>query len=109
MLDLQAVCAYGYGMCASLKHELVIASDSNTKQLRMHSLADGSLVRSVGRKGRGKGHFNFQLGGLCVSPDEDSVLVADSHNNRVQEVRMADGSWVRFVGEGVVVEPEFVA
>jgi sugar lactone lactonase YvrE len=74
----------------------------------VHSLADGSLVRTIGKKGSGKGQFNFSCGGLCVSPDGDSVLVAEYHNNRVQQVRIVDGSWVRFVGEGVVSLPDFV-
>jgi DNA-binding beta-propeller fold protein YncE len=77
-------------------------------QLHMHSLADGSLVRSIGARGNGKGQFNFFLGGLCVSPDGGSVVVAEYGNNRVQQVRIADGSWVRFVGEGVLKSPEFV-
>ncbi len=101
-------CSYGYGMCVALKHRLIIVSDDYTKQLHMYSLDDGSLVRSIGSRGSGKGQFNFGGGGLCVSPDGDSVLVAESDNNRVQQVRIVDGSWVRFVGEGVLSQPEFV-
>jgi hypothetical protein len=69
---------------------------------------DGSLVRSMGSSGAGRGQFNFGHGGLCVSADGDSVLVAEYYNNRVQEVRMGDGSWVRFVGEGVLDTPQQV-
>jgi hypothetical protein len=74
----------------------------------MHSLLDGSLVRSIGSKGSGKGEFMFSCGGLCVSPDGDSVLVAEYHNIRVQQVKIADGSWVRFVGVGTVTNPDYV-
>ena len=100
-------------MCVSLKHGLVIVSakpdhSSGGAELHMHSLADGSLVRSIGSKGSGKGQFNWYHGGLCVSPDGDSVLVAEFWNHRVQVVSIADGSWVRFVGEGVLDGPEFV-
>jgi hypothetical protein len=98
----------GNGMCVSRKHGLVIITVDSTSQLYMHSLADGSLVRSIGCKGNGKGQFKFLCSGLCVSPDGDSVLVADHGNNRVQEVRIADGSWVRFIGKGVLREPQFV-
>jgi DNA-binding beta-propeller fold protein YncE len=98
--------AHGYGMCVTPKHELIIIADS--MQLHMHSLADGSLLRSIGVRGRGKGQFDFGYGGLCLSPDGDSVLVAESKNSRVQQVRIADGSWVRFVGEGVLQHPQFV-
>jgi hypothetical protein len=98
----------GYGMCVAVKHGLFIVSDGQTKQLRMYSLTDGSLVRTIGGRGNGKGQFNFQDGGLCVSPDGDSVLVAEYGNKRVQQVRTADGSWVRFVGEGVLKEPQYV-
>ncbi len=95
-------------MCVALKHGLIIVSDHETKQLHMHSLADGSLLRSIGSRGRGKGQFNFWRGGMCVSADGDSVLVAESGNNRVQQVRIVDGAWVRFVGEGVLRRPEHV-
>ncbi len=95
-------------MCVTPKHELIIIADSINMRLRMYSLTDGSLVRTIGGRGRGKGRFNFCRGGLCVSPDGDSVLVAESDNGRVQQVRIADGAWVRFVGEGVLKSPEFV-
>ncbi len=102
------LCAHGLGMCVSLKHGLVIVTDDGTMQLHVHSLDDGSLVRTIGSKGSGKGQFNFVCGGLCVSPDGDSVLVAEYYNDRVQEVNIMDSSWVRFVGEGVLRQPEFV-
>ncbi len=95
-------------MCVSLKHGLIIVSNYKTKQLHMHSLADGALARSIGSKGSGKGQFNFECGGLCVSPDGDSVLVAEWGNNRVQQMRIADGSWVRFIGKGLLKGPQFV-
>ncbi len=99
-------------MCVVVKHGLVIVSakpdrSSGGFELHMHSLTDGSLVRSIGSKGSGKGQFNFNCGGLCVSPDGDSVLLAECYNNRVQQVLM-DGSWVRFVGEGVLKSPQYV-
>lgn len=107
----KAACTYGTGMCVSLKHGLVIVSEFQEVggfQLHMYSLADGSLVRSIGSKGRGKGQFRFGGGGLCVSPDGDSVLVAEYFNDRVQEVRVVHGSWVRFVGERVLNLPDYV-
>jgi hypothetical protein len=101
-------CCGGYGICVAVKHGLIIVSAEQTKQLRMYSLSDGSLVRTIGGRGRGKGQFDFFFGGLCVSPDGDSVLVADKNNSRVQQVRIVDGSWVRFVGEGVLDKPQYV-
>jgi hypothetical protein len=101
-------CCGGYGICVALKHGLIIVSDNKTKQLHMYSLTDGSLVRTIGGRGRGKGQFDFGYGGLCVSPDGDSVLVAEWGNNRVQEVRIVDGAWVRFVGEDVLKQLEDV-
>jgi hypothetical protein len=96
-------------MCVAVQHGLFAVSDSEADQLHMYSLVDGTLVRSVGSKGNGKGQFSFYLGGLCVSPDGDSVLVAeDMYNRRVQEVRIMDGSWVRFIGIGVLKKPEYV-
>ncbi len=106
-------CVFGYAMCVSLKHGLVIMSEyhfSGGSQLHLYSLVDGSLVRVIGTKGHGngRGQFNFGSGGLCVSPDGDSVLVAEYSNKRVQEVNIMDGSWVRFVGEGVLERPQYV-
>jgi DNA-binding beta-propeller fold protein YncE len=106
-----AACAKGYGMCVSLKHGLIVISEYEMDggfRLHLHSLLDGSLVRSIGRNGRGKGQFKFHYGGLCVSPDGDSVLVAERYNKRVQQVKIADGSWVRFVGVGVLKYPDYV-
>jgi hypothetical protein len=100
-------CANGVGMCAATKHGFLILSDEDSK-LHMHSLADGSLVRSIGGKGSGKGQFSLGCGGLCMGLDGDSVLVADCWNNRVHQVHIVDGSWVRFVGKGVVHGPQFV-
>jgi DNA-binding beta-propeller fold protein YncE len=74
----------------------------------MYSLIHGTLIRSIGRKGSGKGQLDFGHGGLCVTPDGDGVLVADARNNRVQEIQIMDGSWVRFIGEGVLKEPQYV-
>jgi tripartite motif-containing protein 71 len=101
-------CPEGHGICVSGPHGLVVVSDCNAKQLFMYSLIDGTLIRSTGSKGSGKGQFDFRNGGLCVSPDGDSVLVAEFHNRRVQEVRIVDGSWVRFIGIGVLKKPEYV-
>ncbi len=101
-------CPESYGICVVVPHGLFVVSDHKAKQLHMYSLIDGTLTRSVGSKGSGKGQFHFYLGGLCVSPDGDSVLVAERHNHRVQEVRIVDGSWVRFVGMDVLKEPEHV-
>ncbi len=99
-------------MCVSLKHGLVILSDYRTQHLWMYSLADGSLVRSIGSYGNGKGQFHFNLGGLCITPDGDSVLVAERNNDRVQEVGIVGAGcphpWIRFVGEDVLNLPQFV-
>jgi sugar lactone lactonase YvrE len=74
----------------------------------MCSLIDGTLIRSIGSQGNGKGQLSLGYGALCTSPDGDSVLVAEFYNHRVQEMRIVDGSWVRFVGEDVVDLPEYV-
>jgi hypothetical protein len=98
-------------MCVSLKHGLIVISEcvaSDTFRLDMHSLLDGSLVRSIGSVGSGKGQLRFHNGRLCVSPDGDSVLVAENYNDRVQQVKIADGSWVRFVGVGILKSPNYV-
>ncbi len=74
----------------------------------MHSLEDGSPIRTLNDDDHGRRHLKFNIGGLCVSPDGDSVLVAESYNDRVQEVRIADGVRVRFIGAGELREPQCV-
>ncbi len=105
-------CDYGVGMCVALKHGLVIVSENTgvggSFQLHMYLLVDGSLVRSVGSYGSGKGQFNFCGGGLCITPDGDGVLVAERYNRRVQVVKVGNGAWVRFIGVGVLRRPDFV-
>jgi hypothetical protein len=111
-LQRSHACGGGSGVCVAAKHGLVVMSTDSKRsgccQLRMYSLGDGSLVRSIGSLGSGNGQFNYGLGRLCVSPDGDSVLVAEEFNQRVQQVRIVDGSWVRFFGEGVLSRPEYV-
>jgi hypothetical protein len=97
-------CPESYGICVAIPHGLFVVSDKKSHQLLMYSLIHGTLIRSIGSEGNGKG----QLGNLCVSPDGDSVLVAERDNDRLQEVRLVDGSWVRFVGEGVLKYPQSV-
>ena len=76
-------------------------------RLFVYSLADGSLVRSFGGEGSGKGQFNWVNGGLCITP-RGTLLVAECKNNRLQEVNIDDGGWVRFVGEGLLADPDYV-
>ena len=105
---VDAVSAGGCGLCVSPKHGVIVTS-SRSNTLSVYSAEDGSLLRSIGETGTGKGQFRIICGGMCASPDGDSVLVADDNNHRVQEVRIVDGSWVRFVGgEGVLRLPMYV-
>lgn len=99
-------CCRGDSICVAVKHGLVIASDYENMQLRVYSLVYGTLMRTIGSKGEGRGEFMFSSGGLCVSADGESVLVAEMQNGRVQQVRISDGSWMRFIGR--LWDPQFV-
>ena len=104
----KAACVKGYGMAVDASRGFVVVSASDVDmKLYGYSLADGSLVRSLGSEGSGKGQFSWQYGGLCMTP-RGTLLVAECNNNRVQEVTVDDGSWVRFVGVGVLVNPDYV-
>ncbi len=81
-------CSVGWGFCVAQKHRLFVVSDAVHSQLHVHSMDDGSLVRTIGAKGSGKGQFAFSFGSLCTTPDGDSVLVCEAYNNRVQEVQI---------------------
>ena len=104
----KAPCVSAMCLAVDVTRRLVIVSASNADcKLHVYSLDDGTLVRSFGSKGSGKGQFNYEAGGLCVTSC-GTVLVAEVHNGRVQEVNVDDGSWVRFVGEGLLDEPNHV-
>jgi hypothetical protein len=104
-------CAEGIGLCVSEKHGVFILAVQHrgvVASLDVHSLADGSRVRSYGSKGNGNGQFFAHHGGMCLSPDGDSFLIADCFNKRVQHNWIADGSWVRSIGEGRLQYPQYV-
>ncbi len=106
-------CCKGFGMCVSLKHGLLILLNYDARQLHVHSLHDGSLVRTIGSCGIDNAKFDFIVeSGLCITPDGDSVLVAEYWNNRVQEVRVVGAEdtsqCARFIGEGVLCTPCFI-
>ena len=107
----KAPCVQGFGMAVDAARGLVVVSGcsgAEANNLFVYSLADGSLVRSFGGKGSGKGQFNWDDGGLCMTP-RGTLLVAERYNNRLQEVNIDDGGWVRFVGEGLLEKPNHVA
>ena len=89
-------CVKGCGMVVDAKRGIVVVSGADYR-LHVYSLTDGSLLRSLGRKGDGKGEFHWEHGGLCLT-SRGTVLVAERYNRRVQEVNLDDGSWVRFLG-----------
>ena len=109
----KAPCVSGHGMALDAARGLVVVSPFIADyKLYVYSLADGSLVRSFGGQGSGKGQLNWSVGGLCMTP-RGTLLVAESSNNRLQEVKIDEvglfgGRHVRFVGEGLLEEPNYV-
>ena len=55
-------CVPGWGMCVSVKHNVIVVSNYRDDKLYQYSLDDGSLVRSVGGHGSRKGRFNLDAG-----------------------------------------------
>ncbi len=90
------------------KHGVLLVPNMETKQVDMHSLVDGSLVRKISNKGYATGQLNYACSGLCISPDGDSVLVVTEFTDCVHEIRIVDGSWVRGIGKGVLKLPQCV-
>ena len=73
------------------------------------SLADGALVKAVGRgMGAGDGQFNWGTSGrMCLTP-RGTLLVADRDNHRVPEVDLdgtVTGAFVRVLGGGALISP----
>ncbi len=70
----------------------------------------GEIVRAVGSKGVGLGHFRAPAG-LALSPDETRLLVADSFNARVVVADVRDGRSLRTLEgpAGTLVKPKGVA
>ena len=106
----KAACVKGYGMAVDATRSLIIVSVcSSDMKLYGYSLADGSLLRTFGSRGAGKGQYDWgnSCGGLCMSP-RGTLLVAEFGNKRVQEVVVDDGTGIRFIGERILNAPEFV-
>jgi hypothetical protein len=96
------------GFCTLPKHGLLAVCDSVSNVVHICSLTNGSLVRSVGCPGTGKGQFRMHCSSLCAGADGNSIIVADPGNGRLQEMAVVDGSWLRVIGKGVVLSPQYV-
>ncbi len=83
------------GVAIDGKRGLVYVSDSKKHQVHCYSTADGSPVRTIGRRGGETGEFNFPTN---ISVDEQGQLyVADTLNFRIQ-IFDPDGKFVSSFG-----------
>jgi sugar lactone lactonase YvrE len=87
-------CQYGVG--ESPAGDLLYAADYGASCVHVLSTADGTLVRSIGKRGDAPGEFQAPMG-LCVSPCGELLVVAEYGNSRVQLVRAATGEHVRYL------------
>jgi DNA-binding beta-propeller fold protein YncE len=84
------------GLAIDRDRELLYVADAKKHQVLCYSEADGSLVRTIGRRGVEPGEFNFPTN---LSVDRHGRLyVADTLNFRVQ-VFDASGAVVKSIGE----------
>ena len=103
-------CVKGHGMAVDATRGVVVVSGryfSEKHKLFVYSLADGSLVRTVGGKGTSAGQFDWDYGGLCMTP-RGTLLAAERWNDRLQEVNIDDGGHVGFIGVGLLDKPDYV-
>ncbi|XP_078575666.1 uncharacterized protein LOC144861568 [Branchiostoma floridae x Branchiostoma japonicum] len=73
-------CTQSYGLAVQRDGRVVVA-DPGKHNIFLFE-ADGTLVKQVGRQGKGEGQFNGPYF-VCVDK-EDNIIVADKNNHRVQ-------------------------
>lgn len=83
------------GLAIDRARRLLYVVDSGRHQIVVYSIADGSRVRTVGKRGGEDGEFNFPTN-VCVD-SAGLVYVADTLNFRVQ-IFDANGVFVRKFG-----------
>ncbi len=105
-------CADGSGVCAAPKHGIVVVLQTYTDatyRLHVHSLLDGTLLRTVGRIGTNTAQYLHSPYSACLSPDGDHMLIVEFNHHRVRQVSLKGGECytVRYIGVGVLY-PEAV-
>jgi hypothetical protein len=78
-------CPCGHGMAACAELDVVVVSANQTCVIYVYSLSNGSLQRTLGRRGCDPGSLDFAhgFGGLCVTPRR-TLMVAEYDNGRLQ-------------------------
>ena len=95
-----------YGSTGVAVHkECIYVSESDSGKIAIHSM-DGKLLRRVGIRGNGMGHFMCTYG-LCFGPD-GCLYVVDSEKNCVH-VFDKDHTFVKELGHGILDEPSGIA
>jgi len=79
----------------------IVVANAGTQQLRFYA-ADGTLLRSVGRKGSGPGEFQMLM--MMIGTPGDSLLTFDGMNRRMS-VFGPDGGHVRDFGGTEATNP----
>ena len=88
-LQVPSLCNSGL----AVSPELGVIAVTNEDSVSIYSIADASLIRTVGEYGSGKGQFD-RARKVCFTPT-GNLLVAEQGNMRVQEITLA-GEHVRF-------------
>ncbi len=107
VLHTPNVKSYSGGVAVTRDGTTLLVSDysGRTNSVLELSVADGSLLRVIGGRGKGPQQFNVVCQ-VCVAPD-GFVFVADRYNNRVQ-VLTPTLDFHAFVGVGQLIRPSGV-
>lgn len=85
---------------------ILIATAKATDRLLIYDAASGSLLRTVGSSGSGKGQLKRPNG---IATVDDLAIVVERDNHRVQVFRLPDWTSLGFFGGNALVKPYGVA
>ena len=83
-------------------HDDMIAVGTGTATVVLLSYATGTIIRTFGSKGIGRGNIGTYAKGLRFTLDGVYILVAEYTNKRLSKFRVSDGAFADFYCEGQV-------
>ena len=98
------------GLAIDRKARRIYVTDTLSHQVMVFRMDDGSLVRTIGKRGRGLGEFNFPT---ALTLSAGKIYVVDAMNFRIQ-IFALDGRYVSAFGQpgnssGTLYRPKGIA
>ena len=81
-------------ICISPNGEELYIVDTANHNIQVLNVLNGTVLRTYGSKGKGKGQFSYP-NGLCISPDGGQLYIVENFNNCIQVLNAYDGTHIR--------------